>query len=111
MDERPELPAVNRRLETVSGSEKLAQSDADSRRLGRSDRSARDDVGQVLPAHVLHRDEVVRRLVTFFELSRDEGARVGKLRLQPGTPPLGVEDFLRFAVFTSRNELQRNLTR
>ena len=56
MQQRAERTAVDRDFEAVRRFEKLAQLDRDAgRALGRQ-RTARDDLGEVPPLEILHRD-------------------------------------------------------
>src|SRR4051794_30635153 len=61
--------------------------------------------------HVLHGDEVVRRLIAFLVHPRDEPARFGELHLQARTAPFGLEDLARLAVLSDGHELESDLAR
>src|SRR3954453_1669296 len=59
--------------------------------------------------HVLHGDEVVRRLIAFLVHPRNEPARFGELHLQTCPPPFGLEDLARLAVLSDGHQLESHL--
>src|SRR4029450_2511321 len=108
VDERSQRLAVDRRLEAMRRLEKLAQLDGHAGRAAGLERSARDEVREVLALQILHSDVEVTAAVAVCEEFRDVAARRAEPFLQRCAPLLGVENLACLAVGALRHELERH---
>ena len=106
MQQEIEGAPVERALERVRGLEELAELRGDVHGASGRHRSLADDLRQVPPVQVLHRDEEVLAVRAVLVHDRHVSALAAELLLQRGSPPLGFEHLLAVPVGLDRHELE-----
>ena len=108
VQQRAKLAAVDRRFEAVCRFEEMTQLNRDADRTVGRQRAGGDDLREISPVEVLHRDVEISAISVVFVHNRHVPADATELLLKLRAPALRIEDFVRLSISSRRHQLQRN---